>query len=45
MPHVAVKPAVLRGGVVATDLLDPAARLGRAEWGRLGEMFELRRIP
>ena len=43
--HVAVKPAVLRDGAVAPDLLDPVARLGRSDWTRLGEVFELRRIP
>lgn len=43
--HIAVKPDILRDGRVAIDLLDPAARLGGADWARLGEIFELRRVP
>ncbi len=43
--RIAIAPWVLRDGLVAPDLLDPVARLGRADWARLGEVFALRRIP
>ena len=43
--HIAVTPELLRDGLVATDLLEPLARLGRSDWARLGEIFELRRLP
>jgi flavin reductase (DIM6/NTAB) family NADH-FMN oxidoreductase RutF len=43
--NIAVRPEVLRDGQVAIDLLDPAARLGGWEWGRLGEIFNLAIVP
>jgi flavin reductase (DIM6/NTAB) family NADH-FMN oxidoreductase RutF len=43
--NIAIQPQVLRDGVVAIDLLDPAARLGGWEWGRLGDIFTLAIAP
>lgn len=43
--NIAIRPEVLRDGFVASDLLDPAARLGGWEWGRLGEVFNLAIAP
>ena len=43
--HIAVTLELLPDGLVATDLLEPLARLGRSDWARLGEIFELRRLP
>jgi flavin reductase (DIM6/NTAB) family NADH-FMN oxidoreductase RutF len=33
------------GGAPAVATLDPASRLGASDWGALGEVFSLRRIP
>lgn len=43
--HIAIDPAVMRDDRVVAELLDPLARLGRSDWMRFGESFELRRIP
>lgn len=43
--HVAVRPDVLApDGLPDARLVDPLARLGRAEWGLLGEIVALPRI-
>jgi flavin reductase (DIM6/NTAB) family NADH-FMN oxidoreductase RutF len=34
-----------RGGLPAIDKLRPLARLGRDEWGTIGEVFDITRIP
>ncbi len=42
--HLAVARAVLAAdGMPDVALLDPVSRLGRAEWGALGEVFTLQR--
>jgi len=44
--HVAVSRSVLTDdGLPDVRLLDPVARLGRNEWGTLGEVFDLARLP
>ncbi|RJK96525.1 flavin reductase family protein [Vallicoccus soli] len=44
--HVAVAPGVLAAdGLPDPRRLDPASRLGRHEWGALGEVYDLRRVP
>lgn len=43
--HLAVAEEVLRNGVPDLRALDPVARLGGDDWGRLGEVFALRRVP
>lgn len=44
--HLAVARAVLADdGLPDVALLDPVARLGRQEWGALGEVFSLARVP
>ena len=44
--HVAVARSALAGdGLPDVTLLDPVARLGREEWGALGEVFSLARVP
>jgi flavin reductase (DIM6/NTAB) family NADH-FMN oxidoreductase RutF len=44
--HLAVSRSVLAAdGLPDVHLLDPAARLGRNEWGALGEVFDLVRVP
>ncbi|GAA1700825.1 flavin reductase family protein [Fodinicola feengrottensis] len=44
--HLSVATAsLLADGKPDAHHLDPAARLGRDEWGTLGEIFSLRRIP
>ncbi len=40
---LAVKPSVLRGDRIATDLLRPIARLAGADYATIGEMFSIRR--
>lgn len=43
--HLSVDPAVLSDdGLPDARTLDPLSRLGRSEWGRLGEVFALDRI-
>lgn len=42
--HAAVAADVLAGDHPLIDRLDPLARLGRDEWGRLGPVEELKRI-
>ena len=32
-------------GLVDLRALDPVSRLGRSDWGAVGEVFELRRVP
>ena len=42
--HVAVKRSVMaEDGLPDPTLLDPVSRLGRDQWGTLGEVFSLRR--
>jgi flavin reductase (DIM6/NTAB) family NADH-FMN oxidoreductase RutF len=43
--HIAVDEAAVTDGRPRVDLLDLVARLGGAEWCRVGEVFRLRRIP
>jgi flavin reductase (DIM6/NTAB) family NADH-FMN oxidoreductase RutF len=43
--HIAVEEYAVVDGRPRVDLLDPVARLGGAEWCRIGEVFRLRRIP
>ena len=48
--HAAVNTDVLdgdprRGGLPSIDKLRPLARLGRNEWGTIGEVLEITRIP
>lgn len=43
--HAAVDEDVLRDGRPAIDLLDPIARLGATEWGRVADVREITRIP
>jgi flavin reductase (DIM6/NTAB) family NADH-FMN oxidoreductase RutF len=43
--HAAVSESVLRDGRPAIDLLQPISRLGGVEWGHLGEVEEINRIP
>ena len=43
--HAVVDEAVLRDGRPAIDLLDPTARLGAIEWGRVADVREITRIP
>jgi flavin reductase (DIM6/NTAB) family NADH-FMN oxidoreductase RutF len=43
--HLAVADAVLRDGKPAIDLLAPTSRLGGNEWGQLGEITDVARIP
>lgn len=42
--HAAVSEAVLDGDHPRVDLLNPISRLGRDEWGTLGEVRSIRRI-
>ncbi|MGN7149340.1 flavin reductase family protein [Arthrobacter sp. SAFR-179] len=42
--YAVVSTKVLDGDHPQIDLLEPLSRLGRNEWGRLGEIQELRRI-
>jgi flavin reductase (DIM6/NTAB) family NADH-FMN oxidoreductase RutF len=42
--HAVIDEDALRDGRPAIDLLDPVARLGGNEWGRLGPIEELTRI-
>ena len=41
----AIDPGVLDGTHPRIDRLRPLARLGRDEWGLLGEIREITRIP
>jgi flavin reductase (DIM6/NTAB) family NADH-FMN oxidoreductase RutF len=43
--HLAVEESAVVDGRPRVDLIDPVARLGGAEWCRVGEVFRLRRIP
>lgn len=44
--HLAVARSVLaEDGLPDVALLDPVARLGREQWGALGEVFSLARVP
>lgn len=43
--HAAVSAAVLDGGHPDATRLRPLTRLGRDEWGTLGELLEIARIP
>lgn len=43
--NIAVAESVLRDGKVAIDLLAPLSRLGGADYGVLGEVFSLARVP
>jgi flavin reductase (DIM6/NTAB) family NADH-FMN oxidoreductase RutF len=43
--HIAVAEYAVVDGRPRVDLLDPVARLGGAEWCRVGEVFRLRRVP
>lgn len=43
--HAAVSEAVLDGGHPDVRKLRPLARLGKDEWGTLGEILEIKRIP
>jgi flavin reductase (DIM6/NTAB) family NADH-FMN oxidoreductase RutF len=43
--HAAVDETVMRDGRPAIDLLDPSSRLGGIEWGELGEVVQISRIP
>jgi flavin reductase (DIM6/NTAB) family NADH-FMN oxidoreductase RutF len=43
--HLAVSDHVLRDGQPAIDLLEPTSRLGYNEWGELGEIPDITRIP
>lgn len=43
--HIAVDERVVVDGRARVELIDPVARLGGAEWSRLGEVFRLRRVP
>lgn len=44
--HLAViRSALADDGLPDPRALDPASRLGRDEWGTVGELFTLRRIP
>jgi flavin reductase (DIM6/NTAB) family NADH-FMN oxidoreductase RutF len=43
--HLAVADAVLRDGKPAIDLLAPTSRLGANQWGELGHIPEINRIP
>lgn len=43
---VTVDPAVLAvDGAVDLGALEPVSRLGRSDWGTVGEVFSLRRVP
>jgi flavin reductase (DIM6/NTAB) family NADH-FMN oxidoreductase RutF len=43
--HLAIEESAVVDGRPRVDRLDPVARLGGAEWCRVGEVFRLRRIP
>jgi flavin reductase (DIM6/NTAB) family NADH-FMN oxidoreductase RutF len=43
--HAAVAEDVMDGSLPDVRKLDPIARLGKAEWGTLGEVLQIRRIP
>ncbi len=43
--HAAVSEAVLTDGLPEVRALRPLARLGKDEWGTLGEVLEIKRIP
>ena len=44
--HVAVaRRALADDGLPDPELLEPVARLGREQWGALGEVFSLARVP
>ncbi len=43
--HAVVSDDVLRDGKPAIDLLQPTSRLGGDEWGELGEVPDMTRIP
>ncbi len=43
--HLAVAEEALRDGKPAIDLLAPTSRLGGNEWGELGEITDITRIP
>ena len=43
--HLVVSDAVLRDGKPAIDLLAPTSRLGANQWGELGEIPDITRIP
>jgi flavin reductase (DIM6/NTAB) family NADH-FMN oxidoreductase RutF len=42
--HAVVSSAVLEGSHPHIELLDPLSRLGRDEWGTMGEVREIKRI-
>lgn len=43
--HLAISDAVLRDGKPAIDLLAPTSRLGGNQWGELGHVPDITRIP
>jgi flavin reductase (DIM6/NTAB) family NADH-FMN oxidoreductase RutF len=43
--HAVVSEDVLRDGQPAIDLLQPTSRLGGNEWGELGDISDITRIP
>jgi flavin reductase (DIM6/NTAB) family NADH-FMN oxidoreductase RutF len=43
--HAAVSEAVMEGHLPDVRKLRPLARLGKDEWGTLGEVLEIKRIP
>ncbi|MCU1545650.1 MAG: flavin reductase [Homoserinimonas sp.] len=42
--HAVVSSDILEGGHPKIELLDPLSRLGRDEWGTMGEVKEIKRI-
>ena len=43
--HLAVDESVIVDGRPRVEALRPVSRLGGAEWGTVGEVFRLRRVP
>jgi flavin reductase (DIM6/NTAB) family NADH-FMN oxidoreductase RutF len=43
--HIGIEETVIVDGRPRAELLDLVARLGGAEWARVGEVFRLRRVP
>jgi len=43
--HLAVEESTVVDGRPRVELLDPVARLGGAEWCRVGEVMRIRRVP